>query len=274
MKYIKLFEAFDPKHKEEINIFDIDDSLVVTKAKIIIRDTVTGDVFELTPQQFNEYEHEKHHEQDYSQFDDPDILKGGNLIEWVFNILKSTLKKGKSVGIITARSDKDMIYDFLLHHGVDVKPDLIFAVSDPKFEGEGDIAEKKKIAIRKFVEMGYKKIKFFDDDEKNLSLAKEVEKEHPEVDIITKHVKNKWIPEVTESLDEDEIELDRELTDEQIRMWALYAHISDFLGKAKDRKELNSLYKTALMRSRKFPDGWPQKTIEYFYNWHIKEGVS
>tara|TARA_B100000519_G_C14202326_1_gene418529 strand:+ start:727 stop:1320 length:594 start_codon:yes stop_codon:yes gene_type:complete len=174
-KYIKLFEAFS---KTKITIFDIDDTLVITKALIRVKDNKTGKEFTLTPEEFNKYEQEPHHEIDYSDFDDADILKAGRLVEWVLNILIETYKKERAVGIITARANKAAIMEFLAYHGLRINPGFVFAVNDPSSEFTGNIAERKVQAFEKFIEMGYTEFKFFDDDKKNIQSAKELEKTH------------------------------------------------------------------------------------------------
>ena len=72
----------------KIKIFDVDDTLVVTKSKIKVYDTKTKKWFSLTPQEFNHYKSEPHHKLDYSDFKDLEILKAGKTIEWVFEILR------------------------------------------------------------------------------------------------------------------------------------------------------------------------------------------
>ena len=60
MKYIKTLEAFlvteKPYSKEKIVVFDLDDTLVITDAKIKVCNRVNGECFSLTPEEFNEYE--------------------------------------------------------------------------------------------------------------------------------------------------------------------------------------------------------------------------
>lgn len=178
-----------------INIFDVDDTLVVTDSKIRVTDHETKQTYELTPKEFNEYEAQPHHELDFTDFQNPDILKAGKIIDWVFNILKKTMKKGKRVGIITARDDAKLIYDFLIHHGVDVNPKYIFAVNDQKGGYSGNtIAERKKEAFLRLIHLGFTDFTFFDDDQENIRLAKELDKEHPEVKVKTRLIKQKWIP--------------------------------------------------------------------------------
>ena len=161
-----------------ITIFDIDDTLVLTNSKIRVHDPETDKTYELTPKEFNEYQKDPNHVLDFSDFRNPDILKAGRIIDWVMNILQKTLQIERAVGIITARDDKDLIIDFLLHNGVDINPDFIFAVNDPKSNFTGSIAERKQQAFVEFIDMGFKNFKFFDDDSENLKLAKQLEKQY------------------------------------------------------------------------------------------------
>jgi len=190
----KKYNFLNNKHRHEINIFDLDDTLVVTPAKIIVKDQKKGEIYKLTPSEFNSYEQEDHHELDFSEFHSLEILKAGKLIDWVLDILKSTMKKGKAVGIITARSDWDVIVEFLIHHGILINRDFVFAVSDNRHGFTGSIAERKKQALLEFVEMGFTNFQFFDDNLENLRLAKEISREIPEVKMKTTHIKKEWIP--------------------------------------------------------------------------------
>lgn len=197
MKRYKNFKDYTflaKKTKHKMNIFDVDDTLVITKSSIKVTDHKTGKVISLTPQEFNDYEKEAHHELDFTDFEDPEILRAGHIIDWVFKILKETLKKNKAVGIITARGDGNLIRDFLLDNGVDINPDFIFAVNDPTLGLTGSVAEKKKQALKRLIDMGFTDFKFFDDAKENLDLAKSVEKEIEGVTIKTTHIKQKWIP--------------------------------------------------------------------------------
>jgi hypothetical protein len=164
---------------ESITIFDLDDTLVVTNARIAVKDSKTGEVFHLTPQEFNEYEHKPHHEVNYSQFEDPQILRAGKLVEDILKILKDTYENSTAVGIVTARNKGSMIREFFLDNGIDIHPKFVIAVNDPSEGFHGSVAEKKQQAFRRLYEMGYTDFKFFDDDINNLTLAKELEKELP-----------------------------------------------------------------------------------------------
>jgi hypothetical protein len=176
---------------DSITIFDIDDSLVISNAKIKVHDPETGKKYELTPKEFNEYQKDPNHVLDFSDFRNPDILKAGKIIDWVMNVLQKTLQIERAVGIITARDDKDLIIDFLLHNGVDINPDFIFAVNDPRSNFTGSVAERKQQAFVEFINMGFRSFKFFDDDPENLRLAKELEKEY-DIKMFTRQVRKQF----------------------------------------------------------------------------------
>ncbi len=56
-----------------------------------------------------------------------------------------------------------------------------------------------------------------------------------------------------------------ELSDKEIRYWALYAHISDFFNKAKDMKELGELKKKAVETFK----NTPMDVINFFYQYFV-----
>jgi hypothetical protein len=189
---MKLYEGY--MNNKDITIFDVDDTLVVTKSKIKVHNPKTGFSTELTPQEFNTFQQRPNDKMDFSDFQNPNILKGGMIIEWVFNILKRTIAKGKPVGIITARDSADLIYDFLSHHGININPDYIFAINDPNLGFTGSTAQKKKEAFMKFVQMGFRNFKFFDDDKENVNIAKKLARENKDIKMDATLIKQKWIP--------------------------------------------------------------------------------
>ena len=189
---MKVLEAI--KNKKDIVIFDVDDTLVVTKSKIKVCNPTTGFCTELTPQEFNTFKTRKNDEFDFSDFRNLDILKGGKIIEWVFDILKRSLKKGKPVGIITARDDSKLIQQFLAHNGININPNWIFAINDISLGLKGSTAEKKKAAFKKFVDMGFVNFEFFDDDKDNIKLANSLNRELPNIKMKATLIKQKWIP--------------------------------------------------------------------------------
>mgnify|MGYP000279752788 FL=1 len=112
-------------------------------------------------------------------------MKAGRMIKKYLNILAKNYKAGNAIGIITARDDEKMIYDWMKDHvGFHIHPELIWCVNDPKRKLKGDIASKKQEAMKWFIEQGYTDISFFDDDTRNIQLIKQLADEL-EVDIKT-----------------------------------------------------------------------------------------
>lgn len=199
MKHLNTYEDFldeamrpgKPYHGSKIIVFDLDDTLVITDAKIKVCDNKTGECYSLTPEEFNEYEKQPHHELDFDDFKSLEVMKAGQLIEYYLKIFKEAYKMKIAVGIVTARDDREMIYRWLREHvGFRIDKDLIYAVNDRVHGFKGAISDRKKAAFRELIAMGYNDFQFFDDDDANLKLVKSLEKEYSDVKIIT-HKANK-----------------------------------------------------------------------------------
>ena len=162
--------------KDRLIVFDLDDTLIKTDAKVKVLNHRTKKIIcELTPSEFNEFKKEKHHVLNFDDFDCPEILKEGVFINSIFSKLKRYYRRGIPVSIVTARSSSILVRDFFLDNGIDIHPELIIAISDPNFIHEGTIAEKKQKAIMSLINSGYTNLVFFDDNEENLKLAKDIE---------------------------------------------------------------------------------------------------
>lgn len=157
-----------------IILFDVDDTLVHTTAKIGVMKH--GKLIKLISNtDFNEYNPAPGEEFDFSEFDDPTILDGESFTKY-WSTLKREYRKGTHIGILTARSDCDMIYNFFKKKGIEIKRELVFAISDPALKLSGSVAERKSAIISKLAWLGYRTFIFFDDNEKNLKIAKDLEK--------------------------------------------------------------------------------------------------
>ena len=122
-------------------VFDLDDTLIISTAKIQVLDTRTGKVIKsLTPAEFNFFKPTSKHTLSFSEFEDFDILKQASFITDVLEQLKNFYNSGVHVAIVTARSNSKMVRDFFLHNGIDIHPDLVIAVNDPKHNLKGNIA--------------------------------------------------------------------------------------------------------------------------------------
>jgi len=179
-----LNEKVRPFSQTSITVFDLDDTLVITDAKIKVCNKLTGECYSLSPEEFNEYEKHPDHELDFDDFKSLEIMKAGKLIHYYLKILADAYKMKRAVGIVTARDDREMIYKWMKEHvGFHIAKDLIYAINDPVHKLTGTISEKKKEAFRQYIEMGYQNIQFFDDDSANLKLVKELETEYPHINL-------------------------------------------------------------------------------------------
>jgi hypothetical protein len=161
--------------KNRLVIFDLDDTLVKTDAKIKILHHKTRKVIgELTPSEFNNFKKKSGHILNFDDFEDAEILSQARFIHSIFRKLKYYYRMGIPVSIVTARSSSEMVRDFFLSHSIDIHPDLVIAINDPDEDLSGNIAERKKMAIRRLIDDGYTDLIFFDDNEDNLRLAKDL----------------------------------------------------------------------------------------------------
>lgn len=177
MKKFKDYIAEEKSYeKGTLTIFDIDDTLFHTTAKInVVKDGKV--VRELSNQEFNTYKLGAGEEFDFSQFKDAEKFnRESTPIKKMFdkarNILRSTERHPNNrVVIITARTnldDRETFLDTFRKHGLDV--DKI------RIERAGNIggglfpAEQKAIIIRNILKTKqFNKVKMFDDSISNLA---------------------------------------------------------------------------------------------------------
>jgi hypothetical protein len=194
MKYVKTYKdhvnevnrAGKSYHGSKILVFDLDDTLVISAAKIKVCNKKTGECYSLTPEEFNTYEKGEHEELNFDEFKSLEIMKAGKLIDYYLKIFKEAYRSKLAVGIVTARDDHKMIYRWLREHvGFRIDNDLIFAVNDPVHNFKGSISDRKKQAFKELIDMGYNDLQFYDDDDANLKLVKSLESEYDGINIST-----------------------------------------------------------------------------------------
>lgn len=163
---------------ERLVIFDLDDTLIISSAKVKVLDPKNGRVLkEMTPEEFNHYTHKGKGMLSFTDFEDANVLRKSTFITEIMNELLKFYNSGVHVSIVTARSNSNLIRNFFLENGIDIHPDLVIAVNDSQYKFTGNIAQKKKQAIHRLVDEGYRDFIFFDDNSDNLALAKEIENE-------------------------------------------------------------------------------------------------
>jgi phosphoserine phosphatase len=159
----------------ELIIFDLDDTLVSSEAKIIVHDIKTGkEVETLTPEEFNTYTKNPKHFFNFSEFQDFEILSRAKLNPEVFEDFKQFLSKGHHVSILTARNTQNLVVNFLkqLKLAKFMNHDLIFMVGGEGGEYIGTIPERKSQVMKKLINRGYTKFTVYDDNDANLRAIK------------------------------------------------------------------------------------------------------
>jgi len=171
-----------------LTIFDIDDTLFVSKARVIVVNTNTGKRKSLTPQEFNTYKLRKHEEYDYGEFKSAKLFYQtatpiGRMVNKAKAIIKNATKKGSKVIIVTARGDMDdrkLFIKTLESHGLRMKDVYVERAGNMS----GSSAENKQIVFRKYLKSGeYARIRLFDDHKENLEALLDLKKEFPTVEM-------------------------------------------------------------------------------------------
>jgi hypothetical protein len=161
---------------DKILLFDVDDTLIKSDVKVHV--IKNGEVIKkLSSTEYNSYKLQPGESFDYSEFEDEDILNNRSVFLKYWDTLQREYKDGTHIGILTARSNKDMFYRFFKSNGITIKNELVFAINDPKLNLKGSTIEDRKAeVIKRLAKWGYKTMVFFDDNEANLKTAKKLEK--------------------------------------------------------------------------------------------------
>ena len=163
------------KKNKRIVIFDLDDTLITSEAKIKVFDSENNElVSSLTPSQFNYHSKHKDHYFCFGDFECEKILGRAKLFPDTYRSFKRYYNKGVPLSIITARSNKKMILEFFSSKNIQLKPSLVYTIHSPKSKFTGSISERKKQAIQDLILKGYNDIVFYEDNMENLKAAEEL----------------------------------------------------------------------------------------------------
>ncbi len=179
------------KPKGILTIFDIDDTLFHTTAKInVVKDGKV--VRSLTNQEFNNYELQDGEEYDFGEFRNAEKFRQeSEPIEPMLDELKTILDhtKGKVI-MLTARADFDDKETFLqtfADHGIDMSKIHVHRAGN--LPGKGGPAEKKAVWVRRYLDTGkFNQVSLYDDSVTNLRVFKELEQEYPNVTFDAYHI--------------------------------------------------------------------------------------
>ena len=171
-----------------LTIFDIDDTLFVSKARVLVRNTNTGQTKTLSPRGFNVYKLRKNEVFDYGEFKSARIFYQtatpiGRMINKAKAIVRNATRKGSKVIIVTARADmddRDLFIKTLESHGLPM--DKVYVERAGNMSGSS--AENKKVIFRKYLKTGeYARVRLFDDHKENLQALLDLKKEFPTVEM-------------------------------------------------------------------------------------------
>jgi hypothetical protein len=106
----------------------------------------------------------------FAEFNNPSTILNGTPLE-LMDLAKEVHEEGHSVFILTARSDcvENAISEFLLRFGIEAK-----AIHCVGINADVDVAKAKRTVLLSIIE-NHQIVYFFDDDERNIELASELD---------------------------------------------------------------------------------------------------
>lgn len=169
-----------------LTIFDIDETLFHTKAKInVMKDGKV--VSALDNMQFNTYKLKAGETFDYGQFKSAKIFNRtstpiAKMINKAKAIITNSIKQGSKVIVVTARGDMDdkkLFVNTFKAQGLDMDNVYIERAGNI---GLDSAAKNKEVVFRKYLDTGlYKRIRLFDDAVENLKALTSLKNEYPDV---------------------------------------------------------------------------------------------
>lgn len=167
-----------------LQIFDIDETLFVTNAKI--RVVKNGKVVrELTNQEFNTYTLQPNERFDFSEFRSAQKFYNESVpIKRMVSLLKRlSTTPGNRVILLTAREDFDNKELFLQTFGdLGIDMDKIHVHRAGNIPGDMHPAYKKEVWVRRYLDTGlYNEVSLYDDSQKNLVVFKALRDDYPTV---------------------------------------------------------------------------------------------
>ena len=177
----------DSKSKIGLTIFDIDETLFHTKAKVQV--LKEGKIVKiLDNQQYNSYRLKKGESFNYGHFKSAKIFKEtstpiAKVIKMAKRIIHFATRKGSKVIIVTARQDMDdkkIFKEAFKAHGIDIGRVYVERAGNI---GKETASENKVVIFKRYLDTGrYARIRVFDDDKNNLKAFLLLREEYPKVD--------------------------------------------------------------------------------------------
>ena len=140
-----------------LTIFDIDDTMFKSKARVLVKNKNTGQSKALSPKQFNSYKLSKGEEFDYGEFKSSKLFYQtatpiARMVAKAKAIIKNATKKGSKVIVVTARADMDDKKLFLKtfeSHGIPMRDVYVERAGNI---GGGSSASNKQVIFKKYLD--------------------------------------------------------------------------------------------------------------------------
>jgi hypothetical protein len=183
------FSEFLTEGNKGLTIFDIDDTMFTSKARVRVLNKKTNRVKELTPQQYNSYKLGKDEEWDYGEFKSSKIFYQtatpiARMVAKAKAIIKNATAKGSKVIVVTARADmddKDLFIKTFEAHGIPMKNVYVERAGNM---GGKNSAANKSIIFKKYLKTDeYARVRLFDDHKENLDALLDLKREFPNVEM-------------------------------------------------------------------------------------------
>jgi hypothetical protein len=179
---LKEFKEYITEEKG-LHVFDIDETLFKTNAKIHVKDQSGKTVETLDNQQFNDHKLKPGHSYDFHEF------KNAKKFHDESEPIHPMINKSRII-MNTARSDFDDKHTVLKKfkkHGIDVDNTHIHRAGN--IPGNQPPAEKKNVILRKHLDSGsYDHVHMYDDSKTNLNHFLKLQKEYPKIKFHAHHV--------------------------------------------------------------------------------------
>ena len=183
------FSEFLTEGNKGLTIFDIDDTMFTSKARVRVLNKKTNRVKELTPQQYNSYKLGKDEEWDYGEFKSSKIFYQtatpiARMVAKAKAIIKNATAKGSKVIVVTARADmddKNLFIKTFEAHGIPMKNVYVERAGNM---GGKNSAANKSIIFKKYLKTDeYARVRLFDDHKENLDALLDLKREFPNVEM-------------------------------------------------------------------------------------------
>ena len=183
------FSEFLTEGNKGLTIFDIDDTMFISKARVLVKNKNNNKEKALSPQDFNSYKLSKDEYFDFGEFKSSKIFYQtatpiARMVAKAKAIIKNATAKGSKVIVVTARADmddKNLFIKTFEAHGIPMKNVYVERAGNM---GGKNSAANKSIIFKKYLKTDeYARVRLFDDHKENLDALLDLKREFPNVEM-------------------------------------------------------------------------------------------